>query len=422
MTYHASSERFIDHMQDIKANGHNVQIPTSLKDSKLEGFDLYQFEDKLTDKQRALRDRIRAFVNDDVLPNINPYWDRAEFPWEIGKKLIDLDIIGGVIFEHGGAGLDFMEMGLTMYELAKGDGSITTFYGVHSGLAGGSIGLLGNEEQKARWLPDMMTLKKIGAFGLTEPERGSNAVDVQTKATKDGDSYILNGAKRWIGNASIADILIIWARDEEGTFGGFVIEDPSNTEGVTIEDLPGKIGKRSVLNANITLENVRVPAENRLEYATSFRNLAQVLGIGRYGVAWEAAGIAAGAFEHALNYAKAREQFGKPIAGFQLIQQKLVEMATEVTLMQGMCFQLAELLIQGQMNEGMVSMAKYNNARKARYVTQLAREVLGGNGILIENHIARLMTDAEVVYTYEGTNEINMLLVGRHLTGENAIL
>ena len=409
-------------MQDVKANGLNVQIPTSLKENKLEGFDLYQFEERLTDKQRALRDRIRDYVNNDVLPNINPYWDKAEFPWPIARKLLDLDIMGGPLSEHGAAGLDFLEMGLSMYELAKGDGSITTFYGVHSGLAGGSIGMLGNDEQKARWLPDMMQLKKIGAFGLTEPERGSNAVDVQTKATKDGDSYILNGAKRWIGNASMADLLIIWARDEDGTFGGFVIEDPNNTDGVTIVDLPGKIGKRAVLNANITLENVRVPAENRLEYATSFRNLAQVLGVGRYAVAWEAAGIAAGAFEHALKYAMTREQFGKPIAGFQLIQQKLVEMATEVTLMQGLCFQLAELLTSGQMNEGMVSMAKYNNARKARYVTQLAREVLGGNGILVENHIARLMTDAEVVYTYEGTNEINMLLVARHLTGENAIL
>ena len=313
-------------------------------------------------------------------------------------------------------------MGLAMYELSKGDGSITTFYGVHSGLAAGSISLLGNEEQKARWLPDMMKLKKIGAFGLTEPDRGSNAVDVQTTAHKDGDYYILNGEKRWIGNASIANVLIIWARDDDGKFGGFVIEEPQEVEGVTIEDIQGKIGKRSVLNAHITLENVRVPVENRLEYVSSFRHTAQVLGLGRYGVAWEAAGTAAGALEHALEYAKTREQFGKPIASFQLIQQKLVEMATEVTLMQALCFQMGTLLSQGKLDEGIVSMAKYNNARKARYVTQLAREILGGNGIIIDNHIARLMTDAEIIYTYEGTNEVNLLLVGRALTGINAFV
>ncbi|MEL7436070.1 MAG: acyl-CoA dehydrogenase family protein, partial [Chloroflexota bacterium] len=308
------------------------------------------------------------------------------------------------------------------YELAKGDGSISTFYGVHSGLAGGSIALLGSEEQKDRWLPDMFAMKKIGAFGLTEPKVGSNAVFVRTEAKREGDYYVLNGAKRWIGNASIADIIIIWARDEEGKFGGFVIDNPKEADGLTITDIQGKVGKRGVLNADITLENVKVPVENRLANVSSFKHTAQVLGMGRYGVAWEAAGCAAGAFEHALAYAKDREQFGKPIAGFQLIQQKLVEMATEVTLMQLLCWRLSELASAWKMDEGTVSMAKYNNARKARYVAGLARETLGGNGIVIDNHIARLWTDAEVIYTYEGTNEINLLLVGRDLTGINAIV
>ena len=407
----------------IEANGKTEPLETtSLKDQVLEGFDFYKLDERLTDKQRAVRNDVRAYVNEHVLPNINPYWERAEFPWEIVHGLKDLGIMGGPIWEHGGAGLDFLELGLATYELAKGDGSIMTFFGVHSGLAAGSIAMLGSEEQKARWLPGMMTMDKIGAFALTEPARGSNAVDLQTTARKDGDDYILNGGKRWIGNASIADLLIIWARDDEdGSFGGYVIEQPNEIEGVIIEDLQGKIGKRAVLNANITLNNVRVPAANRLEHCSSFRDVARVLGLGRYGVAWETAGIAAGAFELALKYATERTQFDKPIASFQLIQQKLVEMATEVTLMQMLCFQLSELLTQGQMDTGIVSMAKYNNARKARYVTQLARETLGGNGILIENHIARLMMDAEVSYTYEGTNEINMLLVGRALTGISAI-
>lgn len=391
-------------------------------EKNLTGFDFFKLESFMTDKQRDLRDRVRGYVRDVVLPGINPYWDRAEFPREIAMQLNGLGIVGGVIRGWESAGLDPLEMGLVMFELAKGDGSISTFYGVHSGLAMGSIGLLGSNEQRERWLPAMSRLEKIGAFGLTEPERGSDAVNVQTTARLDGDHYILNGAKRWIGNASIADVLIIWARDENGDFGGFVIEDPASVEGLTITDITGKIGKRAVLNADITLEDVRVPAENRLAKPRSFRDAGKVLGLGRYGVAWEAAGVATGAFEHALRYALEREQFGKPIASYQLIQQKLVEMATEVTQMQLICFQLAQLIATDQMSEGMVSMAKYNNARKARQVTLLARETLGGNGILIENHIARLMTDADVIYTYEGTNEINLLLVGRDLTGINAIV
>ncbi|MBC7870777.1 MAG: acyl-CoA dehydrogenase family protein [Chitinophagaceae bacterium] len=386
------------------------------------GFDFYHLEDRLSDKERNLRDQVREFNQTVVIPNINPYWDKAEFPREIAMQVGQLPIMGGMLSGYGCAEISPLEMGLVAFEMAKGDGSISTFYGVHSGLAMGSIGTMGSEEQKARWLPAMVRMEKIGAFGLTEPERGSNAVDVQTRAHRDGDHYVLNGAKRWIGNASISDVLIIYARDEDGKFGGYVIENPSEVEGVEIVDIQGKIGKRAILNADITLTNVRVPAENKLAYCNSFRDTAMVLGMGRYGVAWEAAGVATAAFEYALDYAKNREAFGKPIAGFQLIQQKLVEMATEVTLMQLLCFQMAELLVNGQFNEGIASMAKYNNARKARYVTQLARETMGGNGILVENNVARLMTDAEVIYTYEGTNEINMLLVGRAITGINAIV
>lgn len=394
-----------------------------LNDMAYSGFDFYQVDMHFSDKQKALRQEVRDFVETEVIPKINPYWEKAEFPWAIARKIVDLPIIGGPLFEHGAAGLDFVEMGLVMYELGKGDGSISTFYGVHSGLAMGSIGLLGDEEQKARWLPDMVKLEKIGAFGLTEPDVGSNAAQVKTTARRSGDGFVLNGAKRWIGNASISDILIIWARDEDsGDFGGYVIENPGETEGVAIKDIWGKVGKRAVLNADIRLDEVFVPKENRLAFVKRFRDMAQVLGVGRYGVAWEAAGVAAGAFELALKYTMAREQFGKPIAGFQLIQQKLVEMATEVTLMQTLCLQLSHLINRGLLNAGTASMAKYNNARKARYVTQLARECLGGNGILIENHIARLMLDAEIIYTYEGTNEVNLLLVGRELTGLNAFV
>lgn len=386
------------------------------------GFDFLKMNNFLMDQHHDLRQQVRDFVQHEVLPNINPYWEKAEFPREIAMKLKDLPIVGGMIRGFDSAGLDPMAMGIVMYELAKGDGSITTFFGVHSGLAMGSIGLLGSNEQRERWLPAMSRLEKIGAFALTEPERGSNAVDIQTTAVLDGDHYVINGAKRWIGNASIADIIIVWARDNEGNFGGYVLENPKETPGVTISDIQGKIGKRAILNADITLENVRIPVANKLVKANTSRDMGKVLVLGRYGVSWEAAGAAAACFEYALEYAKNREQFGKPIASFQLIQQKLVEMATEVTLMQLMCFQLGNMIVQGTFTEGMASMAKYNNARKARQVALLARETMGGNGLLIENHVARLLTDIEVIYTYEGSNEVQTLIVGRELTGINAFV
>jgi glutaryl-CoA dehydrogenase len=385
------------------------------------GFDFYQLDSLLTEAQRNVRDQVRAYVEETVWPHINPYWERAEFPRELAFKLKALPIMGGMLHGYGCAGLDPLTKGLIDYELARGDGSISTFFGAHSGLAMGSIGLLGSDEQCERWLPAMAKMEKIGAFGLTEPLRGSDAGHMLTTAHREGDDYLLNGAKRWIGNASIADVLIIWAKDDKGGVGGFVLEQPQAIEGVCIEDISGKIGKRAIPNAHISLENVIVPAENRLAKSHSFRDTAQVLALTRCAVAWEAAGMAAGCFELALKYAQEREQFGRPIAGFQLVQQKLVEMAAELTQMQLLCFRLAELMAAQQLTESMAAMAKYNNALKARRIAQLARETLGGNGILIDHHVARLFTDAEAVYTYEGTNDINLLIVGREITGLNAI-
>ncbi len=385
-------------------------------------FDLLHLDDLLTGQQRRLRQQVRDYVVERVLPHINPYWERAEFPQAIAYGLKDLPIMGGMLADYGCAGLDALSAGLVRYELGRGDGSIGTFYGVHSGLAMGSIGLLGSEEQKARWLPDMARLEKIGAFGLSEPERGSDAANVLTTARRDGDSYLLNGQKRWIGNAAIAHRLIIWAKDEAGQFGGFVIEEPQDNPGVHIGNIAGKIGKRAVLNADITLQDARVPAANRLAGVHSFHDVSRVLAHTRYTICWEAAGIAAACLEYALAYAQQRQQFGRPIASFQLIQQKLVEMAADVTQMQLFCFRLGQLMAQGQASSEMISLGKYNNAAKARRVTALARELLGGNGILLENHIARLMLDAETIYTYEGSNEINLLIVGRALTGISAFV
>lgn len=386
------------------------------------GFDFYDVEALLTDEQRRIRDEVRTYVDGVVRPQINPYWERAEFPWPIVRTLPDLPIMGGMLRGYGCAGLDAVQLGLVRYELAKGDGSVGTFYGVQSGLAMGAIGLLGSEEQKAHWLPALARLEKIGAFGLTEPLRGSDAAHVLTTAQRDGNGYVLNGAKRWIGNAPIADLLIIWARDEAGQLGGFVVENPRQTAGMTIETITGKIAKRAVLNGDIRLENVYVTAENRLVGANSFADVARVLASTRYTVAWEAAGVAAACLEIALEHAKTREQFGRPLARFQLIQQKLVEMTADVTQMQLLCLRLAQLFDAGQLDESKVALAKYNNARKARQVTQQAREILGGDGILIENHVARLFTDAEAIYTYEGTNEINLLIVGRAITGVGAFV
>jgi glutaryl-CoA dehydrogenase len=384
------------------------------------GFDFFILDDHLNDNQRQLRLQVREYVEEFVLPAINPYWEQGKFPREIAFGLKSLPIMGTMIKGYGCAGLDPLSAGIVRYELGRGDGSIGTFYGVHSGLAMGTIGLLGSNDQKKRWLPQMARLEKIGAWGLTEPERGSDAANILTTARREKEGYLLNGKKRWIGNAAIADIIIIWARDEKGKFGGFIIEDPKTVPGVTIENIGGKISKRAVLNADIDLQNVFVPLENRLVNVDSFRDVTKILVSTRYTIGWEAAGIASACLDYALEFAKNRDQFGKRIAGFQLIQQKLVDMASEVSQMLLLCFRMAELMEKVKITSAMVSLVKYNNARKARIVTRLAREIFGGDGILIENHVARLMLDAEAIYTYEGTNEINLLIVGRELTGMGA--
>ncbi|NDJ36074.1 MAG: acyl-CoA dehydrogenase [Chloroflexi bacterium] len=389
------------------------------------GFDFYHvFENFATPKQLKVRDAVRDYMENEVKPHINDYWERAEFPMELFLKARDIEphFIGGIVRGRGAAGLDPLEAGLVAYEMARVDGSIGTAHGVHTALGMTPIAFLGNDEQRDRWLPRMANLELIGAFGLTEPARGSAATDIQTTARKVGSEYVLNGAKRWIGNAAFAGVLIIWARDENGDIGGFVIEHPQEVEGVTIENIQGKIAKRAVMNADITLQDVVVPAATRLPKVRSFQDIGKVLLLGRIGVAWEAAGLAEGLFTAALEYAREREQFGKRIAEFQLIQDKLVEMATEVTLMQMMCFQLASMTAFGQLTPGVASMAKYNNARKARRVAALARETLGGNGIVLDYHVARLFTDAEATYTYEGTNEIQTLIVGREITGYSAFV
>lgn len=384
--------------------------------------DFFRFDDLLSAKQREIRYLVRDYVESSIKPYINEFWERAEIATQIGMGLSALPIVGGTIAEYGCAGLDNVSNGLVKYELARGDGSIATLFGVHSGLAIGSIGLLGSPEQRERWLPAMARMEKLGAFGLTEPERGSDASHVETVASPGPDGWLLNGEKRWIGNGTIADILIIWAREENGRFGGFVIEDPGSTEGLSSEAITGKIAKRAVHQAHIRLDDVYVPAQNRLAQCNSFRDLARVLAYTRAGVAWEAVGLASGCYQIALDYARTRHQFDRPIASFQLIQAKLVEMAAEVTQMELLALRLAQLMDEGEATAGQISLVKQNNAAKARRIAGLAREIMGGEGILVDNHVARLLTDVEAVYTYEGTNEINLLIAGREITGHSAFI
>ncbi len=388
------------------------------------GTDYYLLEEMLSDEERAIRDKVRAFADREVIPIINDYWEKAEFPFEIIPKLAELNVAGFTIEGYGCPGMSRRAAGLVALELSRGDGSINTFLGVHSGLTMGAIAILGSEEQKERWLPPMARLEKVGAFALTEPNHGSDSVALEASARREGGEWVINGEKRWIGNATFADLVIVWARDvEDGRVKGFVVEkneDGSYPEGYETELITGKMGKRAVWQPDITLTDVRVSAENKLEGANSFRDVNKVLTATRGGAAWECVGHAIACYEAALTYAKEREQFGKPIAGFQIIQNKLANMLAETTAMQLICFRMAELQQQGALTGPMASLAKMYNAKKAKDVCSEARDILGGNGILLEYHVARHMTDMEIVHTYEGTDTIQSLIIGRDVIGISA--
>ncbi|MCF6746648.1 acyl-CoA dehydrogenase [Blastococcus sp. KM273128] len=381
--------------------------------------DFYAVEDLLEPAEIELRDRVRAFCDAEVTPHINDYWDRADFPLAMAKKLAGLGIVGGTIEGYGCPGMSNVAAGLVAAELARADGSIGTFNGVHSFLAMQSIAVLGDEEQRERWLPEMARLEKIGAFGLTEPAHGSDAVALETSARRDGDAYVLNGQKKWIGNGSIADYVIIWARGEDGAVGGYVVEKGSPGYEATV--MTGKTALRAVWQAEITLTDVRVPVENKLANCHSFKDVSQMLDRTRYTVAWRALGLATASYELALAHALRREQFGQPIAGFQLVQDKLARMLAEITAMQLMCWRLSKLADAGRMTAAMASLAKMNHAAKARAIVADARDILGGDGILLDHHIARHHADMEAIFTFEGTDSVQALIVGRAVTGLSAI-
>jgi glutaryl-CoA dehydrogenase len=384
--------------------------------------DFYQMIFTLTDAEQDVLKRVRAFMESRVAPIINKYWAEDSFPFELVHGIRDLQITGAGYEGYGCAGGTTLLAGFIAMEIARIDCSCATFFGVHSGLAMGSIYLCGSEEQKEKWLPQMARLERIGSFGLTEPLAGSGASGgLTTTARREGDAWVLNGQKKWIGNATFGDLTIIWARDlADNQVKGFIVEN--KTPGFKAEKIQHKMALRVVQNALITLEDCRVPEGNRLQNDASFRDTARVLRMTRAFVAWEAVGCAIGAYENALAYAQNREQFGKPIAKFQLVQDLLVKMLGNITASLCMVVRLSQLQDQGKLKDEHASLAKEFCTVKMRETVGFARELLGANGILLDYQIGRFVADAEAIYSYEGTREMNTLIVGKAITGFGAFV
>jgi glutaryl-CoA dehydrogenase len=376
--------------------------------------DLYHFQDLLPADEAAVVERVRAFLAAEVAPIANDCWARAEFPVQLIKGYADLGIAGRPASS--------LLSGWLALEMAHTDPSMATFFGVHSGLAMGSIATCGSDEQKQRWLPAMRSFDRIGAFALTEPTGGSDvAAGLRTTARRAGDEWVLNGQKRWIGNGTFADLIVVWARDEEdGQVKGFVVD--KENPGFAASKIENKIALRIVQNADITLTDCRVPESDRLQNANSFKDTAVVLRQTRSGVAWQAVGVMLAAYEIALAYAQEREQFGRPIGKFQLVQDLLVRMVGNVTGCLGMAVRLAQLQDAGQYRDEHSALAKAYCTTRMREVVGWARELLAGNGIVLDYDIGRFVADSEALYSYEGTREINTLIVGRAVTGLSAFV
>lgn len=384
--------------------------------------DFYAYETLLPDEERKILLKARALMRDEIKPLVNANWSKGEFP----RELI------GVFRDSGLAGLPYegygehrpavsnLLSGLLAMELSRTDASVATFFGVHNGLAMYSVHSGGDQEQRDRWLPGMAAMDTIGAFAMTEPLGGSDvAGGMRTTARREGGSWVLNGAKKWIGNATFADYVVVWARDvDDNHVKGFVVE--KGTPGFEPVKMEGKIAFRIVENAEITLTDVRVPEANRLQNINSFRDVAEILRATRGGVAWQALGVMVGAYELALDYARERRQFGRPIGGFQLVQDLLVKSLGNITASWGMLAQLARLQDAGVFRDEHSALAKAFVTARMREVVAWSREIFGGNGILLDHDIARFFADAEAIYSFEGTREMNTLIVGKSITGQSA--
>lgn len=384
--------------------------------------DFYSVSEKLTPEERDIQLRVRAFMHEHIEPIADECWIKAEFPYHVIPKLASLEVAGLTYNGYTCPGRRSVLEGVIAMEMARVDTSFSTFFGVQSGLAMGSIYYCGSEEQKNEYLPRMRKFELLGAFGLTEPDVGSGAaMGLTTTCKREGDEWVINGQKKWIGNATFSDFTVIWARDlDDDQVKGFIVDSKTpGFEAVKIED---KLSLRTVQNAEITLKDCRVPEAKRLQNANSFKDTSKVLRMTRAGVAWQAVGCARGAYEAALGYAQTRKQFGKPIGSFQLIQDQLAQMLSGLTAMQTMVMRLSELQDEGKLKDEHASLSKVFCTKTCREIVSFARSIHGGNGILLNRDVGRFLADAEALYSYEGTKEINSLIVGRAVTGFSAFV
>jgi glutaryl-CoA dehydrogenase len=379
--------------------------------------DLYNIDHLLSEEERMVRDTVRKFVQERVLPIIGDHFEAGTFPRVLIPEIAELGLLGMHLEGYGCAGLSAVCYGLACQELEAGDSGLRSFVSVQGSLAMFPIWKFGSEEQKQRWLPQMARGEIIGCFGLTEPDSGSDPGSMQTRARRDGDSYILNGTKMWITNGSIADLAVVWAKTEEG-IRGFLVE--RGTPGFSASNIHQKLSLRASVTSELHFADCRVPAENMLPNIKGLRGPLSCLDEARYGIAWGANGAARACFETALEYAKTRVQFGKPIASFQLVQQKLAIMATELVKGQLLALQLGRLKDEGLLHPVQISVAKRNNVREALKTAREARAVLGANGITLEYPISRHSNNLESVFTYEGTDDVHTLVIGQAITGINA--
>jgi glutaryl-CoA dehydrogenase len=381
--------------------------------------DLYELDELLTEDERMIQTAVRDWVEDRVLPDIGKHFQHGTFPLDLATEMGELGYIGATYPEtYGGGEMGPIAYGLICQELERGDSGVRSFVSVQTSLVMFPIFTYGSEAQKRRWLPELAAGRAIGCFGLTEPDHGSDAGGMKTRARKDGDDYVLDGAKMWITNGSVADVAIVWARDDEGEIGGFLVE--KGTPGFEAPEMRGKLSLRASVTSELVLQGCRIPTENRLPEAAGLRAPLGCLTQARYGISWGAVGAAMACFDRAREYAKTRIQFGKPIGSFQLVQRQLVNMLTEITKGRLLAWRLGRLKEQDRLRFEQVSMAKRNNVAMALDVARMARAVLGANGIAIEYDVMRHMANLESVKTYEGTHDIHTLIVGKAITGIDA--
>ena len=382
-----------------------------------EPVDFYRVDDLLTEEERLVRSTVGRFVDDRFLPIVADHYERASFPMEVVPELARLGVFGMHLQGYGAAGLSNVMYGLACQELERGDSGLRSFVSVQGSLCMFPIHRYGSEEQKQRWLPFMAKGEVIGCFGLTEPEFGSNPAGMATRARRDGGDWVITGTKRWITNGNVAHLAIVWARTEEG-IRGFLVE--TGTKGFQAREIHHKLSMRASVTSELILDDVRVPARNELPGAQGLKAPLSCLNEARYGIVWGVLGAAIACYRSALDYAKARVQFDRPIAGYQLTQEKLVNMLTEITKGQLLALQLGRLKDQGKATATQISMAKLNNVREALQIAREARTILGANGISLEYPVMRHMNNLETVLTYEGTSEIHMLAIGEEITGLSA--